>query len=224
MQAPSSTGEAIGTPPAAVASDRRTRNRDRTRRTLAEAAMELFAVQGYASTTVEEIADRADVSPRTFFRYFDSKEDVLLPLDHDDGSIETIRNQPAGLSDMDALQRALVATAPNNEPRVRQIRSLRSALSSSAALRGRDFDQRKRAEDQMAWALASRRSLIEPDPQARLAAAVGFAILRMAMDRWLDLPDPTPLAPLVEEEFARAKRMMADPSTGRSDQPGAPTW
>ena len=54
---------------------------DRTRQALAEAAIELFAAQGYGATTVEQIANRAAVSPRTFFRHFDSKEDVLLPFD-----------------------------------------------------------------------------------------------------------------------------------------------
>ena len=85
---------------------------------------------------------------------------------------------------------------------------LREALSSSAALRGRDFDQRNLSEHAMARALADRRHLDEPDPEARLAAIIGFAVLRTAMDRWLDLPDPTPLAPLIEAEFDRAYRLM----------------
>jgi AcrR family transcriptional regulator len=192
------------------ATDRRARNRDRTRQALAEAAMELFASQGYAATTVEQIADRATVSPRTFFRYFDSKEDVLLPLDEPMEAAPAIRNQPQSISDLEALRRALVSTAPANEPAVGRIRTLREALSSSAALRGRDFDQRTLSEEAMARALADRRQLDEPDAEARLAAIVGFAILRTAMDRWLDRPDPTPLAPLIEAEFDRAKKLIGD--------------
>jgi AcrR family transcriptional regulator len=170
--------------------------------------MELFAAQGYGATTVEQIADLADVSPRTFFRYFESKEDVLLPLDEPTAAAAAIRSQPSSVSDLEALRAALVATAPVNEPMVARIRMLREALSSSAALRGRDFDQRTLGEDAMARALADRRQLAEPDREARLAAVVGFAILRTAMDRWLDLPDPTPLAPLIEDEFARARQLM----------------
>jgi AcrR family transcriptional regulator len=207
-----------------AAPDRRARNRDRTRRALAEAAMEMFAAQGYAATTVEEIADRADVSPRTFFRYFESKEDVLLPLDHHMGAADAIRSQPTSLSDVEALRAALVCTAPVNEPHVARIRTLRGALSSSAALRGRDFDQRNRSEDEMAWALADRRKLSRPDPDARLAAVMGFAVLRVAMDRWLDLPDPTPLAPLIEEEFDRAVRIMMAHSRGAPAHRGSATW
>jgi AcrR family transcriptional regulator len=189
--------------------NRRAQNRDRTRQALAEAAMELFASQGYGATTVEHIATRADVSPRTFFRHFGSKEDVLLPLDAPMAAASAIRGQPHSLSDMEALRAALVATAPANEPAAGRIRMLREALSSSAALRGRDFDQRNLGEHAMARALADRRQLAEPDPEARLAAVVGFAILRTAMDHWLDLPDPTPLAPLIDAEFDRARTLMA---------------
>jgi AcrR family transcriptional regulator len=170
--------------------------------------MELFASQGYGATTVEQIATLAGVSPRTFFRHFGSKEDVLLPLDEPMTAASAIRSQPPSLSDVEALRAALIATAPTNEPAVGRIRMLREALSSSAALRGRDFDQRNLGEQAMARALADRRHLDEPDPEARLAAVVGFAVLRTAMDRWLDLPDPTPLAPLIEAEFDRGRRMM----------------
>jgi AcrR family transcriptional regulator len=198
------------TPKEPVAADRRARNRDRTRQALAEAAMELFATQGYGATTVEQIADLASVSPRTFFRYFGSKEDVLLPLDEPMEAAPAIRSQPQSLSDLEALRAALVATAPSNEPSVGRIRMLREALSSSAALRGRDFDQRSLGEQAMARALADRRQLDEPDHEATLAAVVGFAILRTAMDRWLDLPDPTPLSPLIEAEFDRARLLISD--------------
>ena len=196
------------TPKKALSADRRARNRDRTRQALAEAAMELFATQGYGATTVEQIADLASVSPRTFFRYFGSKEDVLLPLDEPMEIAPAIRSQPPSLSDLEALRSALVATAPSNEPAAGRIRMLREALSSSAALRGRNFDQRSLSEDAMARALADRRQLSEPDREARLAAVVGFAILRTAMDRWLDLPDPTPLSPLIEAEFDRARLLI----------------
>ena len=88
--------------------DRRAQNRDRTRQALAEAAIELFATQGYGATTVEQIANLAAVSPRTFFRHFDSKEDVLLPLDEPMTVAPAIRSQPLSVGDLEALRAALV--------------------------------------------------------------------------------------------------------------------
>jgi AcrR family transcriptional regulator len=57
----------------------RVRKRARTRRALADAALNLFERQGFANTTVDEICERADVSPATFFRYFGDKESVAFP-------------------------------------------------------------------------------------------------------------------------------------------------
>lgn len=90
---------------------RRDRRKERTRQALRAAAQELFRQHGYAGTTVEQIADAADVSPRTFFRYFPAKEDLLLPdLTELFGQIEqAIAARPAREHPLDTALEATVA-------------------------------------------------------------------------------------------------------------------
>ena len=64
---------------AAARSGLRQRKKDSSRRAIEDAAWELFAEQGYEETSINDIAERADVAPRTFFRYFPTKEAVLYP-------------------------------------------------------------------------------------------------------------------------------------------------
>ena len=75
----------------------RERKKARTRASLREHALRLFREQGYQATTVEQIAAAAEVSPSTFFRYFPTKEDVVLQDDMDTRMIAALEQQPAGL-------------------------------------------------------------------------------------------------------------------------------
>jgi AcrR family transcriptional regulator len=74
----------------------RERKKARTRASLREHALRLFREQGYQATTVEQIAAAAEVSPSTFFRYFPTKEDVVLQDDMDIRMAEAVERQPAG--------------------------------------------------------------------------------------------------------------------------------
>lgn len=69
--------------------------------------MRLFREQGYGETTVEKIAEAAEVSPSTFFRYFPTKEDLVITDDYDGLLIAAFRAQPAELSVVDALRAAV---------------------------------------------------------------------------------------------------------------------
>ncbi|NUS44199.1 MAG: TetR family transcriptional regulator [Mycobacteriaceae bacterium] len=84
----------------------RERKKERTRRTIRSEAFRLFKEQGYAETTVEQIAAAAEVSPSTFFRYFPSKEQLVIADDLDAPMLEALQRQPMELPLLEALRRA----------------------------------------------------------------------------------------------------------------------
>jgi AcrR family transcriptional regulator len=85
----------------------RERKKAKTRASIQAHALRLFAEQGYHATTVEQIADAAEVSPSTFFRYFPTKEDVVLYDQFDPQLIDAFLAQPAELSPVAAVRRAM---------------------------------------------------------------------------------------------------------------------
>src|SRR6202034_2482946 len=84
----------------------RERKKARTRAAIRQQALRLFRERGYSATTVEQIAAAAEVSPATFFRYFPTKEDVVLQDDMDLVTLEALEAQPAGLGPIAAMRSA----------------------------------------------------------------------------------------------------------------------
>jgi AcrR family transcriptional regulator len=93
--------QAISQPPGL-----RERKKIRTRQTIRREAFRLIEENGYAATTVEQIAEAAEVSPSTFFRYFPTKESVLLADDTDPVILDALAAQPADLAPLQAIRRA----------------------------------------------------------------------------------------------------------------------
>ena len=91
----------------------RERKKARTRASIREHAMRLFLHQGFAQTSVEQIAEAAEVSPSTFFRYFPTKEDVVLADDLDPILLAALAAQPPELPPLVALRRAVEGTYRN---------------------------------------------------------------------------------------------------------------
>ena len=85
----------------------RERKKARTRAAIQRHALRLFRQQGYYATTVSQIAEAAEVSESTFFRYFPSKEDVVLWDDFDPRVVDVFRAQPAGTRPIEAVRRAV---------------------------------------------------------------------------------------------------------------------
>ncbi|WP_054815694.1 acyl-CoA-like ligand-binding transcription factor [Nocardia arizonensis] len=85
----------------------RERKKERTRRTIRSEAFRLFREQGYAETTIEQIAEAAEVSPSTFFRYFPTKEQVVLTDDLDPIMIEALRRESPDVPPLTAFRNAM---------------------------------------------------------------------------------------------------------------------
>jgi AcrR family transcriptional regulator len=98
----------------------RERKKQRTRETIIEVALELFVERGYEETTVAEIADAAEVSPRTIFAYFPSKEDILfcdMP-EIQERLAQVLRDRPEGATALDALRDFIAGSlSPNSKAR-----------------------------------------------------------------------------------------------------------
>lgn len=101
----------------------RERKKQRTRRTIAEAALRLFAERGYEETTIADIAAAADVSPRTFFSYFPSKEDVVF----------------AEMDERLAEVRSRIAECPTGETPLQTMRRIVIDLMHAMAAQGGDY-------------------------------------------------------------------------------------
>jgi AcrR family transcriptional regulator len=95
----------------------RERKKQQTRETIARAALRLFAERGYDETTLAEIAEAADVSPRTIFGYYESKEDILFC--EEPGYMETLKRKlderPSGTTTIDAIRDFLSSIEPPDE-------------------------------------------------------------------------------------------------------------
>jgi len=135
----------------------RERKKAKTRAAIREHALRLIREQGYAATTVEQIADAAEVSPSTFFRYFKTKEDAVLYDPYDPMMIEAFRAQPAELSPMQAVRRAtrqVFAAVPADE--LAGMRDLLPLVHGVPELRVRMLDELARSAQLIAELIAER--------------------------------------------------------------------
>lgn len=154
------------------------------RERLQSAALELFAEQGFARTTVAEITARAGLTTRTFFRYFADKREVLFAGEDQLPALiqQAIGNAPADLAPLEAISHGLDEFASTLfEGRRNWVRTRRAIVDSDELLRERE--QRK----YMLAAEAAERGLRTrgvDDLSAAIAAQLGLAVFRVAVLRW----------------------------------------
>jgi AcrR family transcriptional regulator len=157
----------------------RERKKARTRAAIREHALRLFREQGYDATTVEQIAAAAEVSPSTFFRYFPTKEDVIIQDGFDDRMFEALDRQPSSLSPVAALRAAMRETVATFTPAEwAEFQELSAIGMSHPQVRARMIDEMARMMETAADMVAKRTGRSPADMAVRVyAGAVIGAIM-----------------------------------------------
>jgi MFS transporter, DHA2 family, multidrug resistance protein len=187
----------------------RERKKARTRATIRSCALRLFREQGYDATTVEKIIDAADVSETTFFRYFPTKEDVVLGDDYDPRLIEAFQAQPPQVAPVPALRAAFAAAfAGLTGQQLAEQRERIMLTLTVPRLRAAMLDQISQAMQLLARAMAERAGRRPDDFAVRTVtgAIVGAAVAVSAAIT--DDPDAD-LATLIDQAIAQLEPGLA---------------
>ncbi|MBY8859294.1 TetR/AcrR family transcriptional regulator; helix-turn-helix transcriptional regulator [Nocardia sp. CA2R105] len=161
--------------------------------------MELFADRGYAEVTIVEIAERAGLTKRTFFRHFGDKREILFAGQdaYREMFADAIAGSPAGATPMEAIGAALAAFAAGFADDRREFLAKRQAvIDDNSDLKERDLLKAAALTTVMADALVARG--VE-SPTAAVAANIGALALGDAFQRWLQPGNRTSMAELAEQ-------------------------
>ncbi len=170
--------------PAVSTEGMRARKRRQTRERIVNAALQLFSERGFDSVTVDEIAASADVSKRSFFDYFPTKEDVVFAWQDEFGKALTvaIAARPKSESITRTVEEAMTASiGAAASPASLAVDRL---IRSTPALRERDYVKYQRLEQALAGALVDRERGERGKFRAHLLAAIVIAGLRLGNEQW----------------------------------------
>ncbi|AHH97376.1 TetR/AcrR family transcriptional regulator [Kutzneria viridogrisea] len=195
---------------------RRERKKAQTRKALADAALDLFLARGYDQVGVKEVADAADVSVTTLFKYFPSKETLVFDLDEDveTALVAAVRDRAAGQSIPQALREHL-ATRLADRPDYPHIEAFRRLVEQTPALR--DYASRMwlRHETALAQAIAAEVGVQEDDVKCAALARFALEAVQLAR-RYADAPQMIdPIFDLLERGWSathkcRVARIVSD--------------
>jgi AcrR family transcriptional regulator len=175
---------------------------------LEQAALALYGERGFESTTVAEIAARAGLTERTFFRHFADKREVLFS-----GAgalqellVDAVAAAPAPAAPIEAVAAGLEAAGVALEQRREFARQRQAVINANAELRERELI--KLATLASALAEALRRRGVK-DPTAMLSAEAGIAVFRVAFERWVSEDAKRDLPQLIRESLDELKAVAA---------------
>jgi AcrR family transcriptional regulator len=183
---------------------------------LEQAALELYHQRGFETTTVAEIAERAGLTERTFFRHFADKREVLFS---GAGALQellvsSVDDAPAAWPPIEAIAAALVEVATAVfEPRREFARQRQAIIAANAELQERELIKLASLASAVAGALRGRGV---SDPAASLAAEAGIAAFKIAFERWTSDTSGRTLAQLIQESVDELKLVTAGRTPVRS--------
>jgi AcrR family transcriptional regulator len=204
-------------PPAGL----RERKKIKLRRTIQAEALRLFETQGYEQTTVEQIAEAAETSTTTFYRYFPTKEDVVLEDDYDPLIEATIASRPHGEALTDTFRAAAAAVAAASETDQDNNLARLSLMATAPALDARYAGEQRKSISLIARLLADRTGRSAGDYQVQLTAAAFMAVLLTASQRWAADRGAVPLRTLVDQAVTTVEPLLAaleHPASGHADE------
>jgi AcrR family transcriptional regulator len=175
---------------------------------LEQAALELFIERGFEQATVTEIAGRAGLTQRTFFRYFADKREVLF-WGQDalrELLVSTVASAPDSVAPLDAVAAALEAAGAVLQERREHARRRQAVIDANAGLQERELIKLASLASALADALR-RRGVTEP--AASLTAEAGIAVFKIAFEHWISETSPPGLPQLIRESLDELKAVTA---------------
>jgi AcrR family transcriptional regulator len=188
-----------------------------TERAIVDAAMELFVERGFAATTVEDIATAAGVGRRTLFRYFPTKEDIVLdPRRIDRGyAFSALREQRAGKDEVELVMRVLAELQRRAFAvfRAEHQHALHRLSHDEPQLAGRSFLMMQAARDVIVEALLPKRASRKERLRVQLLAMACIVAVDASVTIWVEGGMKEDLAQVLAEATAHLRRGFAAPST-----------
>jgi AcrR family transcriptional regulator len=175
---------------------------------LEQAALALYGERGYENTTVAEIAKRAGLTERTFFRYFADKREVLFA----GGStlqelmVQAVADAPDSTAPINAVAAGLDAAAAVLQERRDSARQRQAVIAANTELQERELIKLASLATALADTLRQRGV---SDPAASLTAEAGIAVFRIAFERWIDDADQRGFSQLIRESLDELKAVTA---------------
>jgi len=175
---------------------------------LEQAALALYGERGFENTTVAEIAARAGLTERTFFRHFADKREVLF---WGAGALQellvgAVASAPGSATPIDAVAAALEATGAVLQERRESARQRQAVINANAELRERELIKLAALASALADALRQRGATPRA---ATLAAEAGIAVFKVAFERWVNESNQQDLPHLIRESLNELKALTA---------------